>query len=164
MRRTVMTNNPTLDLTIKYRRLGRMERDFKPHGLWYSINNEWLDWCCSEMPDWKAQNIIKIEIDEKNMLIIASEEDFRWFKRNFFKPSSQKHDLGFVQWNKVKTIYDGIEIQNYHAIKDANRFSLPGLDDLWLCTWDVSSGCIWNLKVIKKQKTFKIIKNELEGI
>ena len=32
------------------------DKRLKPKGLWYGIDNEWLDWC-NEMPGWIHQQI-----------------------------------------------------------------------------------------------------------
>jgi len=43
MKRIINTDSAELDLTKIYEQDG--PTSFKPHGLWYSINGEWIDWC-----------------------------------------------------------------------------------------------------------------------
>ena len=62
--------------------------------------------------------------------------------------SSITSDAGYIReegesidWKKVASKYDGIEINPYQF---EARYQY-----LWYYGWDVASGCIWNLKSVK---------------
>jgi hypothetical protein len=62
-----------------------------------------------------------------------------------------------VPFDKIKKHYGGIEIRNVEKIKKiifTEKYVI--IHDL-LENWDFSSGCIWNLKLIKEVKYFKKI-------
>jgi len=82
------------------------------------------------------------------MLIIKTTDQLIKFKDSFEEVSDYSIHIREVNWNKVKRAYAGIEIQNYHEIKREGYNSM--LQCIWFFGWDVSSGCIWDLSIIKK--------------
>lgn len=145
MKRIHNTESPIIDLTKTY----GQNRCFnqKPNGLWYSIENEWENWCNEQMPSWIKQNWFTLDLETKNILLISSPKDLLWF---FKKYQKIKYGYSMVDWGLVKMHYKGIEIQNYQDLK---IFSLELFDNirnyLWLYSWDINSGCVWDLSSIR---------------
>jgi hypothetical protein len=50
-------------------------------------------------------------------------------------------DNTLIDWKKIETLYDGIEISPY---QDKARYQY-----MWYYGWDIESGCIWNTKDVK---------------
>lgn len=113
---------------------------FKPMGLWYSMGTEWIDWCRSEEgnSNWVKDNTFSIEVDEYMILILETPEE----KREFEEEYGFKNKNGYVchiNWGRVAEKYYGIEIHKPW-----------GPIGHWLNPWDISSGCIWNERAIKR--------------
>jgi len=138
IQRLINTNLKEIDFTFNYVQSNKM----KPVGLWYSINYEWLEWCRYNFRIHKE--IIEIEIDLSNVLVIDS----------IFKLNSLTEEFGYfivegvkyIDWEKLSKRYSGIEFVNYDEIR--NQLSVLDLPT-WYYGLDVSSGCIWDLSVIK---------------
>lgn len=154
MIRTINTNSTELDLVRTY---NQKHLDFKPHGLWYSLDSEWIEWCECNMEGWVRDNIIEIDVDLSNFLILETKEQVVEFSNKYGARIHPEVDMKNIQWAKLKDKYAGIEIRNYHSIKWNHNFML-GTDNIWFSGWDVSSGCIWDLSVIKSHKVEKHIK------
>lgn len=105
----------------------------KPAGLWYSCNDDWKRWVEYEMPQWwdSYEYKYKININSSSVLQINNVDDFEKFEKLFI---SEKRPSA-INWGKVSTYFDGIEICPYQWDK---RMSSD-----WYYTWDVASGCIW---------------------
>ena len=146
MKRVINTDSAELDLTKVYEQGG--PRAFKPNGLWYSIDGEWEDWCRDNMDHWIKKHNIELVIDESRMLILKTLPQVDRFRESFESVSDYSHLIKEVDWEKVRQVYAGIEIQNYHKLKGWG-FN-PMFDSMWFYGWDVSSGCIWDLSIIKK--------------
>jgi len=148
MKRVINTDSAELDLTKVYKQGG--PRAFKPNGLWYSIDGEWEDWCRDNMNHWIKKYNIELTIDESKILILKTIHQVDRFREEFESVSDYSDLIKEVDWEKVKQWYPGIEIQNYHKIKEWG-FN-PMFDCMWFYGWDVSSGCIWDLSIVKKYK------------
>lgn len=117
----------------------------KPHGLWYSIGHDWLDWCSGEMPHWIGRYQTVLNIDTKKILKLETGEDVINFV-NKYKVSMGFEYMYFIDWRAVAKDWSGIEIHNYREIK----WSESMLDfGVWFSAWDVSSGCIWDRSILK---------------
>jgi len=147
MKRIVNTNSKEISLHQKY---APEKVSFKPSGLWYALNLEWVEWCESEMPHWVKQYNIKIEIDESKMLIIKNWNQLMDFIKLYATPLSERYLAQQINWRKVIKKHSGIEIVNYHSMKWKNHHVL--MNHMWFYGWDVDSGCIWDLSIIKNQK------------
>ncbi len=127
--------------------------DMKPFGLWYSLGNEWLEWCSDNMPDWVYENTFSLEIDEKKILIISTIEELEEFVEMYsYKQSSHFY---CIDWGKIAAHWSGIKIRNYHKLN--HRGLQPFMAYTWLYGWDVSAGCIWDLSVIKTVKKLEVM-------
>lgn len=156
MIRSTNVSTPKLNLTRKY----SQSDHWKPRGLWYSINESWIKWCKDNMDHWIKPYNIEIEIDESKMCIIKTPEDLDKFVETYVHPSNRTPNEYWsrqVNWNDVVKDYSGIEIQNYSSIKYYRTYKMT---QMWFDGWDVSSGCIWDLSIIKKCQTVNQTKNE----
>jgi len=134
--RIFMTNSENIDLKKIYLNVDSMK--MKPTGLWYGFGKSWIDWVRENMPHWKKEHIFKIQIDESKVLKLRSEREVLLFTRGY----KQDNYHEWIDWKTVTKAYNGIEIPEY--------FWNLRLKLLWYYGWDVASGCIWNLKTIKK--------------
>lgn len=119
----------------------------KPTGLWYGINDSWLDWCKSEMPHWISKNPIfyEIHLNNENILFLKSENDIINFSKQYGRPLNNISGNNYlIDWSLVADEYSGIEINPYQY---GCRFNLR---TFWYYGWDCSSGCIWDKKGINK--------------
>jgi len=118
----------------------------KPIGLWYAFGTEWIDWCVTEhMGDWISDcNVFKIYANPDAILQIKSDQDIVSFNNDF---KGRKNDIWWsfgINWSEVAKQYSGIEINPYNWERRLDpQFT-------WYYSWDVASGCIWDLKAIKK--------------
>ena len=137
----------SLDLNIEYYQVADK---FKPVGIWYGINNDWLEWCVNEMPHWIYEYVYKLNVDISNILIITNKQELKEFINEY----ENKLYAGIygVDWWKVSRDFTGIELQNYNVLRWTE-----GLSNfhIWLSEWDVNGGCIWDLSVIKNIKRRK---------
>jgi len=137
----------------------RQESDIKPVGLWYGFGNTWLEWCQSEMPHWIGGLLYEIIIpSNKDILLMKTPKELKQFTEKYYDREMSKFSKTmkkwYIDWNKVASEYDGIEINPYVY---QMRFKLG-----WYYSWDVGSGCIWNTrgcKVRKIGKNLKLYKN-----
>jgi hypothetical protein len=116
----------------------------KPHGLWYGFGDEWIDWTETAGPERKGEYIYEVDIDSSNILQIKDYPEIARFTKEY--GSSKQIIPGkifSIDWSRIEYKYDGIEINPYlyHARLD-DKF-------LWYYSWDVASGCIWNLEKVK---------------
>jgi len=127
------------------KRIFTQKTTMKPNGFWYGFGHEWIDWVRSEMPGWEGKYIYEVDIGNSNVLQIKTHMELMMFNREY---QSNLSDTGFkreegeaIDWKKVASKYDGIEINPYQY---EARFQY-----LWYYGWDVASGCIWNLNNVK---------------
>lgn len=142
MRRIVNTSVNYIDYARSY----IISNDFKPEGLWYSIDNEWVE----RWPNYEKPNFIQIHFKDDRLLVI----DTLFTLNKLIEEFSHEGIAGFpfINWRKVAIKYAGIEIRNYQALVYSRRFEHSFADPLLLTTWDCSSGCIWDLSIIEGQK------------
>lgn len=112
--------------------------DMKPSGLWYSFNNEWEKFCKNIEPNWIGTFNYKLEVDYSNILVIQNKEDLLIFIQLF---SKKMYGMDIIDWYQVSQLYSGIEFKNYFKYKREAK---------WLYGYDMDSGCIWNLDIVKK--------------
>ena len=120
---------------LVFKPIENKQTSHKPIGLYYSIGNEWRDWCKSEEPTWVHKYNFELIINPEKILILDSYEEIKGFNQLYCK--------GFdVDWERVCKQYYGIELNPYLY---ESKFEF-----MWYSMWDVASGCIWNKKAIKK--------------
>jgi hypothetical protein len=126
----------------------------KPNGLWYGINNSWLDWIANEqfrVDYYKKCKRYSIEVDSSKILSLNSKQSISDFTKRFsyipkdLPPATKDIFQGcFINWNDITNEYSGIEFNKY--------FRSIRMQNIWYSTIDVSSGCIWNKEAIKDYK------------
>lgn len=133
------------EINFKFTPISKQNNSFKPLGLWYGIGTSWIDWVRGNMPDWEYDNIFEIKIDESKILKINNIKILKEFTSEYnvslddTKLSSSNFKL--IDWSKFCVCKGGIEI---------DPFIITSLYDIWISTWDVESGCIWDDDVIYK--------------
>jgi hypothetical protein len=155
-KRNLISKNKKVIFDVK-KKYQQPKDGLKPKGFWYSCYNGWYNWLKIEgMTKWMYKYIHKINfqkdvlstIRKKNknkVLVISNLKDFDEFNKKY-----GKNDL--INWNKVSKDYGGIEICP-HLSKRKCCF--------WYSTFDVASGCIWNVKPILKSS--KLIYEKRKG-
>lgn len=117
----------------------------KPNGLWFTPNDEWKEYCEeNELSDWVGQNDFKLKINSTNFLIIETVNELIEFNKKF--GIVDEYRMNVINWKHVSNQYDGIFINNYNDIMK----NIDYIKHMWLCHWDVNSGCVWNLKTIQQ--------------
>lgn len=147
LNRTHITDSETI---IKSDRRYPQDAFFKPHGLWYSFNDEWLQRCMQGMRDRIRKYKYTLDIDLSNILIISTIEELTEFNNKY----SDEKLMYLFDWNKIAQLYDGIEFRNYNQLCHINKDVF--LKTMWIRSLDVSSGCIWNLKCLKSFEKIEV--------
>ena len=120
-------------------RKGQEADDFKPNGLWYSVEPEdgWAAWCKAEdFRDTDSQVAHVLRVDASKILVIDSVSIFDDFDKEYQPPPGSRIRYG-MDWKRLAERYDGIEIAPYQWSKRL------GVDNCWYYGWDCASGCIW---------------------
>ena len=132
----------------------------KPDGFWYACYDDWYNF--EQRGDSKYIHQININsgvltnIQNKNkdkLLVIHNLKDFDIFNSRYahglrYSNDSEKEIFKYndlqnylVDWKKVSQDYGGIQICPY--LKKRKKI-------LWYNSFDVASGCVWNIKSIIK--------------
>ena len=118
----------------------------KPRGLWYACGSEWIEWLEGEMPHWleEGQNLYDVRPRYSTVGVAEGYRGKRYVGgvlRITTDKEMEMFDLGFhvtdmqIDWPRVASIWDGIEICPYqYSFRDIYG---------WYYGWDVASGCIW---------------------
>lgn len=117
----------------------------KPNGFWYGIDNSWVDWCTSEMPEWVTPNRYRLEVDMTKVLVVDTIEKMYDLNRHVVNTDEYFHRYNYdIDWCHFEKLgYKGIEIPRY-------MYELRMKQDFfWYYSWDVASGCIWDTSIIK---------------
>ena len=118
--------------------------DDKPNGFWYGFGNEWIDWTETAGPERKGKYIYEVYINDSKILQINDDQQFIEFTKEYKSRKQIIPEIIFsIDWPRIEFKYDGIEINPYidHARNDIKAF--------WYYSWDIASGCIWNLNNVK---------------
>ena len=113
----------------------------KPSGFWYGFGSEWIDWTRNEMPEWIGKYIYSIDIGNTNILQIKTHMELMQFNSEYKADVYMKDAGEAIDWKKVASKYDGIEINPYQY---EARYQYT-----WYYGWDIANGCIWNLSRVK---------------
>lgn len=136
----------------------------KPDGFWYGFGSEWFDWSRANLPDAKhGKYIYSVDIGNTNILQIKTYEELVQFSQTYeYENEISKmlhkirgldspinrmfrgNEFGLVNWEKVVSKYDGIEINPHQDEAKRNSYFY-----YWYSNWDVASGCVWNLSGVK---------------
>jgi hypothetical protein len=144
--------NFKFDLDLRY--INKI--DYKPNGFWYQINY-------SLFKDYKSHwgnFIYGVEIKnnilnkEKGILSIKNLEELDKFNKKY---GIIKKNRTLINWKKVSKDYGGFEIKNYNNIKEHTDY----FDNYeWAYSFTFSSGCIWDLDLIKDISFYKKLTNK----
>jgi hypothetical protein len=149
------------------------QRDsLKPNGLWYSFGCEWISWCLSEMKEWIGNYSHEIELKYDDILVLETGQDVANFEKDYGREERylgcSKSVYTQINWKKLSQDFSGIEIRNYSDIYGSIDPKIPIARSLWISSWDVSGGCVWDLSKIKVKdihQTREIIsKDKLEMV
>jgi hypothetical protein len=123
----------------------------KPAGFWVTVPGEddWPAWCRGE-GFGLDRLVVAYDVvlsPTARMLSITSAADLVTFDREYGGVPEFLAKLGIesrfargIRWAELHSEYDGILIYPYQW---SVRWELP-----WYSSWDVASGCIWNLDAI----------------
>ena len=122
----------------------------KPFGLWYSVGDEWLQWC-------KAENFrvdclaitYRLTVNDGAILRLTTEQEIREFSAQFLLRDTPWQTWD-INWPRVAEKWAGIEIAPYQY---GCRFNAALR---WYSGWDVASGCIWDQHGLDSWQILKI--------
>lgn len=136
-----MSKNPIHKL--KKRRYTQISGD-KPEGLWYGFGDEWIDWTEMAGPERKGNYLYKVDINGSKILQIKDYSEIIEFTKEYMSDKQLMPGIIFsIDWPRIELKYDGIEINPYiYQARLVDKF-------IWYYSWDVASGCIWNLEKVK---------------
>lgn len=122
----------------KIRSVKQTNLGIKPDGFWFSVEDEWKDWCdCEGFAQDRLTYRSQVFINTENMLVLKTEKDIVDFRDEY-------DENWVINWSNVAQKYDGILIEHYY-------FNLRYQKNMtWYYVWDVASGCIWNKKAIDR--------------
>lgn len=132
---TVMSQSP-ISTVRSTEQTGRATEIGKPDGFWFGVGSEWIDWTESDMPKWKGDNLYSVEVDEAQCLVIEDELGFREFARTYGTRD------GMIDWELVAKDHKGIIFKEY--------FPQYRMKYRWYYSWDVASGCVWDVSAMKR--------------
>jgi hypothetical protein len=117
----------------------------KPKGLWFSRDDDWINFAEGEgikhsrYCSWRYSLAIS---KWDTILVLEDVDDILSFQELY----GDSDNFG-IDWDHVALHYDGIYIDRYPDLKKA--FDQSPYSNFvrftWFCTWDVSSGCLWDL-------------------
>lgn len=132
-----------LDRTHRYH--SSIRRFDKPLGFWVSVKGEydWPEFCDSE--GFKHERLaVEHEVrlaPQANILLIDSPGKMLSFSQEYGMQVFPSEKRNSIEWERLYAEYDGIIIAPYQW---QFRHSM-----IWYYSWDVASGCIWNLDMIE---------------
>jgi len=126
--------------------------NFKPCGLWYSVGTSWLDWCEVENFGF-GSHLYEVSMDRSGMLIIDTDEKFVAFNDEYKVGGKYCQ----VDWLRVSESYTGIEISPYNWDRRSRW------DSYWYYSWDVASGCIWDVSGVAIKEVFHFEGDRVEA-
>ena len=155
MKRLHNTNNDKIDFNQVY---NRQTISCKPYGFWYSIDNDWLEWCEGNMPDWAKANTVDLFVNMDDILVIDNATDLESFVKQY---GIEENNFILIDWEKVAVKYKGIEFQDYWSYRRVgNHYNYR---NMWLYGYDCSGGCIWDLTAIEYYKTLPTDQKYMEA-
>lgn len=127
--------------------------NFKPSGLYFSILNDWIDWCTSSgyCPNEYLFQYMLDPRKELNILSIDAQSSAQFIREYEAKYPDQACIVPDIDWNVVASKYDGIHIheevikQSKKNIGAAPTFHDMMADAIW-STYDVETLVIWSKK------------------
>ncbi len=172
----MFTHNSS-DAVINFKAPAKQPVDKKPAGLWFAQDNAWIEFARREsitsamhdddMLDDPASKGSKpwdirpyhhnLELDMSKILVLDSAEKIYAFNEEFTysgtdRQGQMKAMLGQgIDWAKVAQKHDGIFIPE-KALAEMPPLEEMPMELLWVASYDVGSGCVWNKDAIKECK------------
>lgn len=143
--------------------------DWKPSGLWYSIRDSMIKWGELDFGNYlyeiklKPNSLTninnKLNNEDKNKILsMKNVDDIDIFNAKYGR-KYKKYKI--IDWNLVSLNYGGFEIKNYEKImKNLREEKINFYKYSWLYGIDFSSGCIWNLNIIKEKNFVRKLNNK----
>jgi hypothetical protein len=127
---------------------------FKPSGLWLSKDDQWYEYAINGVRSHSQMRYKTVfEVDTSNVIVLKNSEELLEFHNSFPAIISGAPYLltySLLNWPKVAEQYDGVVISPYQKIGMINGTLIA-----WHESWDVSSGCFWNIKCLKMIECFE---------
>ena len=125
--------------TIKFMPVEMREKDHKPWGgIWYGCGPSWIEFISSwhrELSTPLAENeyVHEVFVNPNNMIFIRNQKDLEEFNDRY----GAENFLGsLINWKRVEDDgYVGMDMCDHYVYSHQL---------VWLTTWSVSSGVIWN--------------------
>lgn len=133
----------------------------KPRGIWFTPAkgpDTWPKYWRENMGRESSRIAVEHEVTlapNANILWIRNYEEFDAFHEEYKTGLSYDSSrLEYIDWRRVSDKYDGIIIIPYLWGRRMGGInwgdpSNPGPEQMWYYSWDVASGCIWNLRAIQ---------------
>ncbi len=151
--RTHTTNVPEIDFNMKY---DLQRTNWKPCGLWYSIDRSWHEWCKALDFNGIGKFDYELDIEMENILRIKTFDDLILLP---VKEGIAGSAFGCIDWNVIKRKYKGFEITNQYHLAFHQMFLNKSITDRthgrFVYGLDCDGGCIWDLSAIKSVKKNK---------
>jgi hypothetical protein len=118
--------------------------DDKPDGFWYGFGYEWIDWAETAGPEYMGEYVYEVDINGSKILHIKNYSEIIEFTKEYGSIKQIVPGVIFsIDWSRIELKYDGIEINPYIGQARTNEKTI------WYYSWDVPSGCIWNLDKVE---------------
>jgi len=116
----------------------------KPDGFWYGFGDKWIDWAEVAGPEYMGEYVYEVDTNGSKILQIKNYSEITEFTKEYKSNEQIVPGIIFsIDWSRIELKYDGIEINPYIGkIRHDHK-------TLWYYTWDIASGCIWNLDKVK---------------
>lgn len=143
--------------------------NIKPDGFWYNIKDSYFKNPTTNFGDYfyeivlKSKSLSNILNEDKNKILsINNIVDIDIFNKKYNKRTKGEYGIfTYIDWGLVSNNYGGFEIKNYEKILKVLRKEKTNFNKYsWLYTFDFSSGCVWNLNIIKEKNFIKKLTEE----
>ena len=168
-----------------FARTYHQKTDIKPRGKWYSMGDAWHRWGEVSMGDYLHRLNLKPGVlcslppggtarasngsTSGCVLVLATRKDVTRFNQIYGRRVHNSYQM--VDWASVANNYAGIEFRNYERIvarlrqDNKRRMQAAGATewaDLYRLAWyysvDASSGCVWDLRVVRNIEYVRRVK------
>jgi len=147
------------------------------YAIFYSKGNDWLQSHLVNLNNFsiipkRTSFIIKYQLDKTNFYFIDDIKSLKEFEKKFMlinsfeihqSTSTDAHmtrmhyhgyggeSINYIDWIKFSKKYDGIEI-SHEFVKNYFNDSKKAINSLWIDTFDVNGGVVFNKKAIKEKE------------
>lgn len=118
---------------------------YKPNGFWLSIENSWIDYIGYHYKHKTQIEIINLE----KIIFIHNLEQATSFKNKYFSKGEFFRGEDGINWQEVTKDYDGFILLDFQFLDNLFENPISHKEFGWLMDFDCSSGCIWNLEILR---------------